>query len=121
VLSKPLRVAETAERVALGLYVEDTAVESQQLLLFECNDSFLTYGLHSIQNLTAYDSNTLQNVLDVKRPHSVCGLVAGATSWITQGSNPVMKKISFSSSNRPDRLWSPSNLRFNWYRVPFPG
>jgi len=31
VLSKPLRVTETAERVALGLYLEDTAVESQQL------------------------------------------------------------------------------------------
>jgi hypothetical protein len=61
------------------------------------------------------------NVLDVKSRHSVGGLVAVATSWNTQGSNPVMKKIYFSSSNRPDRLWSLSNLRFNWYRVSFPG
>lgn len=62
-LSKPLRVTETAERVALGLYLEDTAVESQQFLFFffEWNDPFLTNGLHSIQNLTAYDSNTIQN------------------------------------------------------------
>jgi hypothetical protein len=32
VLSKPLRVTETAERVAPGLYLGDTVFESQQLL-----------------------------------------------------------------------------------------
>ena len=31
-LTKPLRVTETAQREGPGLYSEDTAVESQQLL-----------------------------------------------------------------------------------------
>jgi hypothetical protein len=35
------------------------------------------------------------DVLDVKIRHSVDGVVTGVTSWTTQRSNPIRKKVSF--------------------------
>ena len=111
-MSKPLRVTKTAQRVAPGLYSEDTEVESQQLLYL--NGMTLFYKLMDYIQLRIFLHVTVIqykiDVLDVKSWHSAGGVVTGATSWTTQGSNPVMKTIFFSSSNLPGQLWSPSNL-----------
>jgi hypothetical protein len=38
-----------------------------------------------------------------------------------RGSNPGRDKRFFSSTKRPDRLWSPPSLQFNEHRGSFPG
>ena len=38
------------------------------------------------------------------------------TGWRIRGSNPDTVKKSFSSSNRPERQWSPSTHHYNVYR-----